>query len=151
MEQHRNDWDERLEGPEQQSVRNLVATLPDEEPSMAWRSQLNERLRALPAQARRKWWELAWKPTVGLALAGGLAVLVFVKPTPAPTLESTPSVSVADAMITICSVYLATFAMMSPFGAGLTTTPQPSGNVVATQAARERQTYHERELYTPAR
>lgn len=99
MEQHRNDWDEQLEGPEQQGIRNLVATLPDDEPSMAWRSQLNDRLRALPSQARRKWWELAWKPTVGLALAGSLAVLVFVKPSSAPTLESTPSVSVADAMI----------------------------------------------------
>ena len=92
------DIDERLAG--QDAIREIVSKLPDDEPSLAWRSQLNERLRALPAKARKRWWELAWKPTVGLGLATAFAFALLMKPTqPAPTVSPESGSIVADAIL----------------------------------------------------
>jgi hypothetical protein len=53
----------------QEDVRSLVAALPQPEPSMAWRSALNEELmKAAPKPSRKTW--LYWGSG---ALVGGLA------------------------------------------------------------------------------
>ena|SRR5579862_7444889 len=78
----REEMDRQLSSPGQLQIRDAVRALPEEPLSMAWRSELNTQLRAVAV--RRKKLNLfgwVWKPTVGLALAGGLAVALFVHPT----------------------------------------------------------------------
>lgn len=69
-------------------VASWVGALPEEEPSMAWRSRLNERLRALGPSAKRKpfWsaWRLAGAGAVTAAAALALAVIVLKPTNPEP-------------------------------------------------------------------
>jgi hypothetical protein len=81
------DWDEQLSSPGQEQIREAVRALPDETPSLAWRSALNAALQNEAARRRRRvafgW---VWKPSAGLALAAGLALIVIAKlPSPTPT------------------------------------------------------------------
>jgi hypothetical protein len=86
------NWDEQLGSPGQEQIREVVRSLPDEAPSLAWRSALNTALLKEAAKRRRRaalaW---VWKPSAGLALAAGLA-LVFVarmpQPEPIPATDS---------------------------------------------------------------
>lgn len=97
MKRENFEIDERLAS--QSAIRQIVNSLPGDEPSLAWRSQLNERLRALPVKARKRWWELAWKPTVGLGLATAFAFALLMRPTqPGPTLTPESGSIVADAI-----------------------------------------------------
>jgi hypothetical protein len=71
--------DEALGSEGHAVLRSLVGGLPDDEPSLAWRSQLNERLQHEAARrqtARKRAWVL--RPAFGMALAGGLAAAVFL-------------------------------------------------------------------------
>jgi hypothetical protein len=80
------DLDRELNSPEQTRMAEIVKALPEETLSMSWRSDLNARLRS--EAARRKKLNLfgwIWKPTVGVALAGALAVAFMVRPEPAGT------------------------------------------------------------------
>ena len=58
-------------------VSQTVRELPEDSVSLAWRSQLNERLFAEAGAkhhvARRSW---VWRPALGLGLAGALARVV---------------------------------------------------------------------------
>lgn len=75
--------DAELAAPAGEAIRRLVAELPSEEPSLAWRSQLNERLRAeAPGQRRRP--IFAWAMSGSLAAACALGVLMFVSQRHAP-------------------------------------------------------------------
>lgn len=57
----------------------LMKALPEEQPSMAWRSLLNERILAIAAASkRRSRWLSIWRPAIGLGLAGALAVVFMV-------------------------------------------------------------------------
>lgn len=58
------------------ALKRIVSDLPEEGLSLTWRSELNEKLRALPVTAPRRF--AFWKPVAGLALASALAVVAFV-------------------------------------------------------------------------
>jgi len=75
-----------LEPEDLNHVGGWVKDLPEEEPSMAWRAELNARLEALaPAPKRAPWWRsrLVWSSTASLAAMGALALFVL-RPTPTP-------------------------------------------------------------------
>lgn len=83
MERNRIEMtDERLTTPGQLAVRAVVHSISDEEPSMAWRSELNEKLRQVEATQRRRRSLINWtlKPAIGLGFAGILAVVVLWTP-----------------------------------------------------------------------
>lgn len=73
--------DELLAHPAQQAVARMVADLPMEEPSMTWRSALSGRLYET-AKARERRRRIAWvtRPTLGLGLAGALALAFLWQP-----------------------------------------------------------------------
>ena len=72
--------DERLQTPAQMALRQVVKALPEDMPSLAWRSVLNERLVAATAarRARQRRWLFGGSSFAGLALAAGLAFVVFL-------------------------------------------------------------------------
>ncbi len=76
-----------LESGAQRQAAEWVRDLSPEEPSLAWRSALNERVRAEAARRtrRRRTWLFA-SPFAGLATATAFALLVFMptKPAKAP-------------------------------------------------------------------
>ena len=80
--------DERLNGEAGRQVAGWVRDLPEETPSLAWRSALNEKVRAEAAlrARRRRRWTLA-RPALGLALAASLAAVVLV---PRPVVPKAP-------------------------------------------------------------
>ena|SRR5579871_1609421 len=75
----------RLDSASQRQMREVVKALPEETLSLAWRSELNAKLRegtASQQRSRRFGW--AWKPAAGLVAASALAfTLVFHQPSPA--------------------------------------------------------------------
>jgi hypothetical protein len=73
----------KLSSSSQMAIQEIVRGLPEDSLSMAWRSQLNERLRAEAVVARPKrrftWFAL---PAVGLSAAAAFAfIAVFHTPT----------------------------------------------------------------------
>ncbi len=67
-----------LEQPAQQALARMVAALPQEEPSLAWRSAVSERVfAAAKANARKR--RIAWtlRPALGLGLGAAMA-LAFI-------------------------------------------------------------------------
>ncbi|HVT13566.1 MAG TPA: hypothetical protein VHE55_14975 [Fimbriimonadaceae bacterium] len=73
--------EEELNSPEQLHVRELVRALPDETLSLTWRSGLNARLQSEMVRRRKlNLFGWVWKPAVGLALAGALAVAFIIPP-----------------------------------------------------------------------
>lgn len=88
------ELDELLESPAQRATSKLVSELPDETVSLAWRSQLNEKLIAMAEKPKpRPFWAIAWKPAAGLAIASALALVVVLQmsPTQRPSEASLPS------------------------------------------------------------
>lgn len=72
--------DSQLETPAQQAVRQVVQALPEEQPSLAWRSELNANLQKQSIRRRRlDFWGWFWKPSAGVAVAAGLALLVIAR------------------------------------------------------------------------
>lgn len=74
------DLDRMLESDGGLQIRQVVQSMPDEQVSMAWRSQLNERLTTVVVAKQRKrrfTWILS--PALGLSLAGALAMIVMTK------------------------------------------------------------------------
>lgn len=57
--------------------RQCVAALAEDEPSLAWRSQLNERLRAHAPKVRRPFWAWAWRPASVTAVAAVMGVALL--------------------------------------------------------------------------
>jgi anti-sigma-K factor RskA len=67
-------------------IGGWIKDLSEEEPSMAWRAELNARLEELaPAPKRLPWWRsrLVWSSTASLAAIGALALFVL-RPSPTP-------------------------------------------------------------------
>ena len=61
------------------TVSNLVSNLKEETPSLAWRSNLNEVLRAESNRLQRRKRVFLWlRPAAGLAVAASLAGIVFL-------------------------------------------------------------------------
>jgi hypothetical protein len=68
----RNDLDLLLGSDAQNDVRHVVRSLPEDEPSLAWRSELNLRLMAVSKHGERRRRQLVWK-----SLAGAMAALTL--------------------------------------------------------------------------
>jgi hypothetical protein len=70
--------DERLEESGQQVVRALVRDLPEEPVSLAWRSELNEKLNKAAASRRRvrRFWNIT-APSLALSAACALAFMML--------------------------------------------------------------------------
>jgi len=70
--------DRALAGVESAKVAKLVRSLPEDAPSMAWRSHLNERILAAgrKRKARRSWARI-WMPAAGLGTSAAIAASVF--------------------------------------------------------------------------
>lgn len=79
--------DQDLSTGTQLTIRKAVQSLPDEVVNMAWRSELNEKLRVsrVPAAPYKKKFAFKWifAPAAGLAVAGALFFLTL-----APTLSN---------------------------------------------------------------
>lgn len=91
--------DDKLNHPSQAWVQNMVNKLPDETPSLAWRSQLNERIRLeAKRRARKRFWTFALSPAAGLATVSALVALVWMPRTPQAESVATGS-SVESAIV----------------------------------------------------
>jgi hypothetical protein len=77
--------DEKLNTGRQATVAKAVASLPDEQLSMVWRSDLNQVLRAQSqVNKKRKFFLNFLSPVAGLGVACALAVVVLIAPPKAP-------------------------------------------------------------------
>jgi len=74
------ELDALLRTQTQQAIQKAVRSLPEENLSLAWRSSLNERLRAAKPEPR---WKArlkgTWRPALGLALASCLAITLTLR------------------------------------------------------------------------
>lgn len=112
---HPSDPDRALESPASQAMRELVRSLPDDEPSMLWRSELNERVLALARmrQRKRRWtWVMA--PTAGVAATVAfLGLVIAPKGVPTPSVAQTGAV---ERMIVDTHLSGSTAGEISSFG-----------------------------------
>ena len=92
MEREVKDIDQKLEALE--PMRKLIEDLPEDGLSMAWRADLNEKLRALAPTPKSRTWGWLWKPAAGLGLASVLAVAILIK-----SPSANPSTAVAESAI----------------------------------------------------
>lgn len=97
--------DRALEATE--GVRHMVASLPEEEPTLAWRSALSERIHQEASKRdKRRRWNFVWRPFAGVALASALAVVMLnrvpnsgmVQPSSSRSLEASLAQAHQDAM-----------------------------------------------------
>ncbi|MBV6458876.1 MAG: hypothetical protein HONBIEJF_02015 [Fimbriimonadaceae bacterium] len=77
-DKHWNEIDEGLE--RLAGVGEVVKALPEDVPSMAWRSTLNERLRDAATPNRKPRRLLAWLSGASLAGAAALAIFIVNRP-----------------------------------------------------------------------
>ena len=96
------DLDRQLAAPGQIEIARLVRELPEDMPSMAWRSDLNEKLRMEAGKIRRKRTLTNWvfRPALGLGVASLAAIMMFsanLQPVSAP--HASKSADVADAIV----------------------------------------------------
>jgi hypothetical protein len=92
-----NDLNEKLNSPAQSQLRKLVRDLPEDVPSMAWRSELNEKLRAMsdqPVARRTPWWM-----RFGFAGAATTAVVALIVIGPWRAQSAVPSGSLELAIL----------------------------------------------------
>jgi hypothetical protein len=95
------ELDQKLAAPSQTAVQKVIQALPEETVSMAWRSSLNEELLSV-AKARRKsdvirTWLM--RPLAGLALAGALSAVVFLRTPHRAPVATTKAPAVEAALI----------------------------------------------------
>lgn len=72
--------DERLASPAQLQISEMVQALPEDEPALAWRSELSAKIHAVAASRERKRrfnWTL--RPALGIGAAAVLAVTFMIK------------------------------------------------------------------------
>lgn len=77
--------DERLTSPAQAQIAEMVQALPNDEPELAWRSELSAKIHAIAGQRQRKQrfnWLL--RPALGVSAAAVLAVVFMFKSEPSP-------------------------------------------------------------------
>lgn len=105
--------DEQLGSLQGQSARKWVGALPEDQPSLAWRSALNERLREQQPRPRFHSWFLY--PGLGLATAGALALVIWMaQPAPVGTPPSGPTLEAA-----LVSTHLESVRASEIAGAGM--------------------------------
>ncbi len=81
---HPENIEPELNSTSQQFVARVVSALPDDQPSMAWRSGLNEQLLIVAAKRRKRSRLIAWtlRPALGLGLASAVMVAMVTSRTP---------------------------------------------------------------------
>jgi hypothetical protein len=92
-----NQLDEKLNSEGMRAISEMVKGLPDDVPSMSWRSQLNERILA-EAKPKKAFDLHRWllRPAIGLGLAAALALVVVFRPiAPDTTGSSVESLMIA--------------------------------------------------------
>jgi hypothetical protein len=92
--------DQALASAESAKIAKLVRNLPEDDPSMAWRSALNERL--IEAARRRKVrrsWARIWVPAAGLGTSAAIAASVFFLWVGVPSREVAPELSLEASMV----------------------------------------------------
>lgn len=125
--------DEMLDTPAQRAVRSAVAALPEDTPSLAWRSELNERLRASAVQPKRaRWSPFVWGPAFGLGVAGALSILMLNR-APITTRPTTPSQS-AGVEAMLVSAHLESVRTADIVGTGITPEEASLGATVQNEA-----------------
>lgn len=92
MKRNENELEELLKDAR---MPTLLGQLPEDEPSLAWRSELNQKLTALQRAPKAPWWA-TWRPIAGLALAGALALTMFFG---APKPETVQSQAALDEVL----------------------------------------------------
>jgi hypothetical protein len=92
--------DRELYSENQLEIARLVRELPNEELNMAWRSELNEKLREKAALVKRKRTLSVWvfRPALGFGLAAAMVVTLMVNQRPVMT-QDTSNASLASAMV----------------------------------------------------
>ncbi len=61
---------------------SLLQGMPEEVPSLAWRSELNEKLRAvqpIPAKAKISWWKVITGGSLALGVASSVALVLVLQ------------------------------------------------------------------------
>ena len=96
--------DGALECARGQFVATLVNGLPDEAPSLEWRSQLNEKLvRGSKRKRTLVYWRLGFGATAAMAVCAALVMMVNPGGTdpiaPARAVENVPQETVEDAIL----------------------------------------------------
>jgi hypothetical protein len=115
------------------SVSDLVSHLGDESPSLAWRSELNEKLLAQSRKAKKRSQFLQWlRPTVGIAALASAACLALVF-----TSNSHPAAvaGIEAALISEHRVASAMVDVVGPTADLKETSPVPAEEAVWTQMA----------------
>lgn len=82
---------EALDSAVHETLRQVVRDLPQDDLSMAWRSGLNEQLRAIAEvkRKRRLWVNWALKPALGLGATSAAMFVMFASTMHTPTTKST--------------------------------------------------------------
>ena len=117
------------------SVSDLVSQIGDESPSLAWRSELNERLLAQSRKAKKRSQFLQWlRPTVGIAALASAACVALVF-----TSTSHPSAvpGIEAALISEHRVASAMVDVVGPTADLKQTSPVPAEEAEWTQMADE--------------
>lgn len=96
-----NDLDKALMSPMQREMSRLVRELPEDVPSLSWRSDLNEKLRMHASKVRRKKILTNWvlRPALGLGLASAAAVFMLSASSPKTAAKADRGADVADAIV----------------------------------------------------
>ena len=94
------ELDAQLASAGQQKIRQAIKSMPEDTVSMAWRSNLNERLMA-SVSARRRKRRLAWimSPALGLGVAGVFALTLFTKTPEMPNPQPSTSGNVEASLV----------------------------------------------------
>ncbi len=123
MNENISNIDERLESASQRAVARMVSALPDESPSMVWRSGLNEAIRAQSARIqRRQRFFLVFRPAMGLSIACALVALVLMQPirnAVLPERHQTPSATGSSLEASLFDLHRDDQRTMDVVGAGL--------------------------------
>lgn len=117
-EQHSSQTtDAQLSSRSQVMMSSLVKKLPEDSPSMAWRSQLNEKIRAEAAKkakaAKVRWF---WSSSAGFGLATALAFVVLIPRGAGPVSPHDPSSSLESRLL---SIHTESRALSSVSGTGV--------------------------------
>jgi len=93
--------DGALAGAENVKIARLVHALPDEDPSMAWRSALNEGILGVARRRRsRRFWARIWMPAAGIGTSVAVAASVFMLWLGKPAQDSdTPDLEASMVMV----------------------------------------------------
>jgi hypothetical protein len=124
--------DRKLETNSQRAVARLVASLPEESPSMVWRSGLNEALLAVSVKQRRRHrFLLIARPALALAAMSAFALVMFMRPTSVEPASPKQPAAVSSLAASLLDLHQNDVRTMDVAGVGL----DPNEPMVDTSVA----------------